>query len=104
MYYDTKRKVEICLYNPRLRKIVITLFWVTVVSFTLWRVAVQQIKINEYSKEYSRLDNSVDELKERVNELETQADLYSSDEHIEEVARTRLGLIRSDEIVFKEAE
>ena len=96
--------MEICLYNPRLRKIVITLFWVTVVSFALWRVAVQQIKINEYSKEYSRLDNSVDELKERVNELETQADLYSSDEYIEEVARTRLGLIRSDEIVFKEAE
>ena len=92
------------MYNPRLRKIVITLFWVTVVSLALWRVAVQQIKINEYSKEYSRLDNSVDELQERVNELETQADLYSSDEYIEEVARTRLGLIRSDEIVFKEAD
>lgn len=99
-----RRKVEICLYNARLRKIVITLFWVTIVSLALWRVVVQQIKISEYTKEYTRLDNSVDELKERVSELETQADLYSSDEYIEEVARTRLGLIRSDEIVFKEAD
>lgn len=96
--------MEICLYNARLRKIVITLFWVTIVSLALWRVVVQQIKISEYTKEYTRLDNSVDELKERVSELETQADLYSSDEYIEEVARTRLGLIRSDEIVFKEAD
>lgn len=92
------------MYNARLRKIVITLFWVTIVSLALWRVVVQQIKISEYTKEYTRLDNSVDELKERVSELETQADLYSSDEYIEEVARTRLGLIRSDEIVFKEAD
>lgn len=90
--------------NPVLKRAVVLIFWIAVISFALMRVISQQIKINDYKAQIENLNESLTTLNERKTELETQSDLYSSDEYIEEIARTRLGYVRSDEIVFKRAE
>ncbi len=90
--------------NPVLKRTVTLIFWIAVISFALVRVISQQIKINDYKAQIANLDESLTTLGERKAELDTQSDLYSSDEYIEEIARTRLGYVRSDEIVFKRAE
>lgn len=90
--------------RPALKRAAVLIFWAAVISFALVRVISQQIKINDYKAQIARLDESLTTLNERKAELETQSDLYSTDEYIEEIARTRLGYVRSDEIVFKRAE
>ena len=90
--------------RPDVKKIAVLICWVAFIMFASVRVVSQQIKINNYNAQYSELTNSVEELAERAAELETQAELYSSDEYIEEIARTQLGYVRSDEIVFKRAD
>ena len=87
-----------------LKKIALLLCWVVFILFAVVRLTAQQIKINDYNSQYSELKGSVGELEERALEIETQAELYSSDEYIEEIARTKLGYVRSDEIVFKRAD
>ena len=90
--------------RPDVKRIAVLIFWVVFIVFAAARIVTQQIKINKYNAQYSELSNSVGELSERASELETQAELYSSDEYIEEIARTQLGYVRSDEIVFKRAD
>ena len=90
--------------RPDVKKIAVLLCWVVFILFATVRIVSQQVKINNYNMQYSQLKSSVDELSERASELETQAELYSSDEYIEEIARTKLGYVRSDEIVFRRAD
>ncbi len=86
------------------KKIAAIVFWTVIVLFAVVRISSQQIKINRYNAEVAMLDESIENLEAREIELETQADIYSSDEYIEEIARTRLGYVRSDEVVFKKAD
>ncbi len=86
------------------KKIAAIAFWTVIVLFAVVRISSQQIKINRYNAEVAMLDESIENLEAREIELETQADIYSSDEYIEEIARTRLGYVRSDEVVFKKAD
>lgn len=87
-----------------IKRIAVIAFWLAVVVFAIVRISSQQVKINRYNAEIAVLDESIDELKAKEVELETQADIYSTDEYIEEIARTRLGYVRSDEVVFKKAD
>ncbi len=86
------------------KKIAAIVFWTVIVLFAVVRISSQQVKINRYNAEVAMLDESIENLEAREIELETQADIYSSDEYIEEIARTRLGYVRSDEVVFKKAD
>lgn len=90
--------------KPNLKRVLILFFWAAVVVFAAVSFVSQQIKINAYNEQIARLDESVATLTEYATELETQSDLYSSDEYIAELARTRLGYVRSDEVVFRKAE
>lgn len=90
--------------RPVLKRAATLVFRIALISFALVRIISQQIKINDYKAQIARFDESIATLTERKTELENSSDLYSSDEYIEEIARTRLGYVRSDEVVFKRAE
>ena len=90
--------------RPDVKKIAVLICWAIFIIFAIVRIVSQQGKIRDYSTQYSELTRSVEELDERATELATQAELYLSDDYIEEIARTKLGYVRSDEIVFKRAD
>jgi len=87
-----------------LKKIAVILFWAVVIVAAVVRISGQQIKINRYKSELAELNATKNELEESQVELATQTDLSASDEYIENVARTKLGYVRSDEVVFKKAD
>jgi cell division protein FtsB len=90
--------------KPDFKRLAVAVAWTGVIIFAAFQIVSQQIQINDYKSQIAKLDDSVKTLEERKSELETQSDLYSSDEYIESVARTKLGYVRSDEVVFKQAE
>ncbi len=87
-----------------LNKKVRWIFWGIVIACAVTTVVSQQITINKKKAEVDRLDASIEAMNERKAELETQENTYMSDEFIEDVARERLGYVRSDEVVFRETE
>ncbi|MGM9550686.1 MAG: septum formation initiator family protein [Clostridia bacterium] len=80
------------------------IFWGIVIACTVACVVSQQLTINKKKAEVARLEESIDAMNERKLELETQENTYMSDEYIEDIARERLGYVRSDEVVFRDAD
>ncbi len=54
-----------------------------------------------YNREIDSLEDEISNQKKLSKELEEKEKLYASDDYIEQVARETLGLVKSDEKVFK---
>ncbi len=54
-----------------------------------------------YNREIDSLEEEISNQKKLSKELEEKEKLYASDDYIEQVARETLGLVKSDEKVFK---
>lgn len=57
-----------------------------------------------YEAQMKELDSRIEEEHERTSEIEDMKAYMKTDEYAEEVARDKLGLVKNNEIVFKEKE
>lgn len=61
-------------------------------------------QLSQYQQELEELDNKMTEETERTKEIDDMKEYMGTDEYAEEVARDKLGLVKDNEIVFKEQE
>lgn len=61
-------------------------------------------QLSQYQQELEELDNKMTEQTERTKEIDDMKEYMETDEYAEEVARDKLGLVKDNEIVFKEQE
>ena len=61
-------------------------------------------QLSEYQAQMKDLNTKMEEEQERTSEIEDIKDYMKTDEYAEEVARDKLGLVKKNELVFKEQE
>ena len=61
-------------------------------------------QLSQYQQELEELDNKMTKETERTKEIDDMKEYMETDEYAEEVARDKLGLVKDNEIVFKEQE
>ncbi|MGI6010770.1 MAG: FtsB family cell division protein [Ruminococcus sp.] len=106
----SKRKVSgktIAKRNRRYNKIAmmgITLV-VCMMLVLLWVEgrSVQQ-RISENTQRQQELAEQIDAEKERTKEIEDMQEYVQSDEYTEKIAKEKIGLVKDNEIIFKEAD
>ena len=59
-------------------------------------------QLSQYQQELEELDNKMTEETERTKEIDDMKEYMETDEYAEEVARDKLGLVKDNEIVFKD--
>lgn len=63
-----------------------------------------QQQISDCKTEMKEVQNQIDEENERTKEIDETKERMDTDEYVAEVAREKLGLVKDNEIVFKEEE
>lgn len=61
-------------------------------------------RLEVYDSKLSVLEKQLEEEYQRTEEIEETAEYMKTDEYVESVAREKLGLVKENEIVFREAE
>ena len=63
-----------------------------------------QQQISDCKTEMKEVQSQIDEENERTKEIDETKERMDTDENVAEVAREKLGLVKDNEIVFKEEE
>ena len=63
-----------------------------------------QQQISDCKPEMKEVQSQIDEENERTKEIDETKERMDTDEYVAEVAREKLGLVKDNEIVFKEEE
>ena len=80
---------------------------VIVVAFLIVMIfQIVQLKNKEtaYAQQTAELNKQLKEETERTDEINALADYMQSDQYIEDIAKSKLGLAYDNEIIFKEKE
>ena len=80
---------------------------VIVVAFLIVMIfQIVQLKNKEtaYAQQTAELNKQLKEETERTDEINALADYMQSDQYIEDMAKSKLGLAYANEIIFKEKE
>ena len=64
----------------------------------------QQSTINEHKQTLLDLETQKQELSKRIDALEEEISYMGTDEYVERTARDRLGMVKEDEIIFKDTD
>lgn len=72
-----------------------------IISLLLQRKEINN-GIKSYSARYEMLQDSIEEEKEHVKEIEKLKEYMQTDEYIANVAREKLGMVKENEIIFSE--
>lgn len=72
-----------------------------IISLLLQRKEIND-SIKSYSARYEMLQESIEEEKEHVKEIEKLKECMQTDEYIANVAREKLGMVKENEIIFSE--
>ncbi len=65
--------------------------------------SVQQ-RISANTQKQQELAEQIDDEKARTKEIEAMQDYIQSDEYTEKIAKEKIGLVKENEIIFKEAD
>ena len=76
------------------------LIFIAVIVYAAITIINQQKTLDSYKIAQAELENKIEEAKEYQEELNISKENINSLEYIEKVAREKLGMIKSDEIVF----
>lgn len=63
-----------------------------------------QNQLSSYDSQISDLDRQIEEEEGRTTEIDDLKEYMETDGYVEETAREKLGLVKENEIVFKEGE
>lgn len=84
----------------KLRNILFVLF----ALYVVYIIGAQQIKLWDLAKQESELTTRLDDCKSERKDLEEKVRLLHTESYIEKVARDELGLVKSNEIIYKKHE
>lgn len=75
---------------------------VTVIAscFMVVKGIMQQPTVSAYEKKAEEIKESIEYENQRIEEIDAVIEKLGTDEYIEKMAREKLGMIKSDEIVF----
>ena len=77
----------------------IALVVTVILSFQIVRLYHQD---QGYQQQQQELEARLEEEQQRAEDLEKQKDYVGSEQYVEDVARSKLGMVYQDEILFKE--
>ena len=99
---STRRKNEQKLQNIKAMKIVATILLILTLALGInaYRILDKQ---NEYNKQIEALERQIESERDRKNEIEDMKDYMSTREFIEETAKSKLGLVYKNEIIFRKS-
>ena len=99
---STRRKNEQKLQNIKAMKIVATILLILTLALgsNAYRILDKQ---NEYNKQIEALERQIESEQDRKNEIEDMKDYMSTREFIEETAKSKLGLVYKNEIIFRKS-
>lgn len=85
-------------YNPHTKMICLGLaiFGVVIATGMFW----QYQNYLELTAEYEQLDKQIAQEQSKQHDFQSQKEYYHSDAYIEKIAREKLGLVKSNEIVY----
>lgn len=83
-------------------KITVLLIVTTLVVIMMIQIASLYRKNVEYATRQEELEKSLEEAAEERSRLEDYEEYTKTDAYIEDIARSKLGLVHGNEIVFKE--
>ena len=72
-------------------------------SITVKGISLQQ-KVNANASRLSSLDSQIEEEKQRTDDITALKEYMQTDEYIEKTAREKLGMVKDNEILFKESQ
>lgn len=78
------------------------LLFAGLVIYAVVMIVVQQLEIKKQTELLGGLITTEEELSDRIRALESEIDYMQTDEYIERTARERLGMIKENEIIFKQ--
>lgn len=82
----------------------ISLVAVLLFGILLWQSRDLAGELAEYKKQERSLTKKVEEEKARTKEIDERKEYMQTDAYVEEAARDRLGLVKDNEIIFREEE
>ena len=74
-----------------------------VAVLTVKGISLQQ-KVNANASRLSGLDSQIEEEMQRTDDITALKEYMQTDEYIEKTAREKLGMVRDNEILFKESQ
>lgn len=74
-----------------------------VAVLTVNGISLQQ-KVNANASRLSSLDSQIEEEKQRTDDITALKEYMQTDEYIEKTAREKLGMVKDNEILFKESQ
>ena len=74
-----------------------------VAVLTVKGISFQQ-KVNANASRLSSLDSQIEEEKQRTDDITALKEYMQTDEYIEKTAREKLGMVKDNEILFKESQ
>ena len=96
-----KKKGELAKFQARKKKLNMgRLAALIIVGAVVVYFVISAIKIVNLSNERNRIEQENKELKETVEDLQQEIEIINSDEYMEGLARKKLKLVRSNEILF----
>ena len=99
---STRRKNEQKLQNIKAMKIVATILLILTLALGINAYSILD-KQNEYNKQIEALERQIESEQDRKNEIEDMKDYMSTREFIEETAKSKLGLVYKNEIIFRKS-
>ncbi len=63
-----------------------------------------QNRLDYYNSKAASLEKSIESEEDRTKEIDAEKEYMETDEYVEEAAREKLGLVKDNEIVFREEE
>lgn len=88
--------------NNRAGKICISMILVVFAAVMSIQIVKVYQKDQEYAKKQAQLETQLEEEQTRAEEIEDYEAYVQSQEYIEDVAKSKLGLAYDNEIIFKE--
>ena len=82
----------------------ISLVVLLLLGILLWQGNALEQELAAYQEQERVLSRKVEEEKARTQEIDGQKEYMQTDEYVEEAARDRRGLVKDNEIIFREAE
>ena len=78
------------------------LLFAALVIYAVVMIIVQQLEIKAQTEQLGALATQEEELSDRIESLKSEIEYMQTDEYIERTARDRLGMVKEDEIIFKQ--
>ena len=102
-YYDIlKKKKNTRILNNYLGMALISVVVVLLLGVLTVQSNELKAKISSYDTRAAEIRTSIEEEQDRTKQIDEEKEYMQTDEYVAEIARDRLGLVKSNEIVFEE--